>query len=292
MKTKLFSLAALALSLGCICASAQTASSLFWRADSIQVNEIVSQEAVQYQRVGHHGPAVENSHMALRVYFNDSGAIDIYSKSGEQMELMKYHWYPTVKQQAEEGAGCDEYLVGKTVGPGGIALWDGKEEIKLVATKGRTARAGKTPKGSYAEIISYGVMYNGEPVDISVRVDVFDGSREARVTATELNGKKVQFLTGVNYHPGETLDQGRKYVAVWGVHPSDVSQNPIPLGAGLRFKPRKFGPVETTENMLRIISKPAKSITTTVVAASTKEKTLCDQARFFAYMKNPRKAVK
>ena len=57
---------------------------------------------VQYRNVGHHGPAVEDAGAAYRIYFNDSGAIDLYSKSGEQMELRKYLWYPTERQQAEE----------------------------------------------------------------------------------------------------------------------------------------------------------------------------------------------
>ena len=99
-------------------ALAQTAASLFWRSDSLQVNEIVSETGDQYRKVGHHGPAVENSHMALRIYFNDSGAIDVYSKTGRGMELEEYLWYPTPMQQ-EHGAGNDEYLVGKTVGLGG-----------------------------------------------------------------------------------------------------------------------------------------------------------------------------
>lgn len=261
-----------------------TAKSLFWRSDSLEINEIISKDPIQYTKVGHHGPAVENTHSAFRVYFNDSGAIDVYSKSGKQMELLKYLWYPTEKQMAEEGAGCDEYLVGSTVGIGGIALWDGEKEVKLVATNGRTARAGETMEGSFAEIVSYGVPYKGDKVDISVRVDVFEGSRSARVTATELSGKEVQFLTGVNYHPGEALKYGKKYVAVWGVHPSDVSQNPIPLGAGLKFDPKLFSPVEKTADMLRIISKPASTISTTVEAASTKEKELGTKSRFFSYM--------
>ena len=264
-------------------AFAQTASSLFWKKDNVQLKEIVSDKPVQYNFVGHHGPAVENSHMALRIYFNDSGAIDVYSKSGKQMELLKYLWYPTEEQQAKEGAGCDEYLVGKTVGVGGIALWDGEKEVKLVA-KSRTARVGETKNGSFAEMIAYGVAYKGETVDVSIRVDVFDGSREARVTASELNGKKVQFLTGINHQPGEKLAFGKKWIAVWGVHPADVSQHPTPLGAGMRFKPGKFSAVEQTEDMLRIISKPMKKVSTIVVAASTKEDELNTAEKFTAYM--------
>ena len=141
-----------------LAADAQTATSLFWRSDSLQVNEIVSETGDQYRKVGHHGPAIENSHMILRLYFNDSGAIDLYSKSGRGMELERYLWYPDAEQQAA-GAGVDGYIVGKTVGCGGIALWDGEKEVKLVATKGRTARVGDTKKGSYVEMIAYGVEY-------------------------------------------------------------------------------------------------------------------------------------
>lgn len=277
--------AAAAALLLCSNAAAQSASSLFWRADSVQVKEIVSDKAVQYNFVGHHGPAVENSHCALRLYFNDSGAIDVYSKSGKQMELLKYLWYPNEKQQQEEGAGCDEYLVGRTVGLGGIALWDGEKEVKLVATKGRTARVGQTKGGSYAEIIAYGVEYMGDMVDVSIRVDVSDKSRVATVSARELNGKKVQFLTGVNFQKGEEVIYGKKYIAVWGVHPADVSASPSPLGAGMWFKPSKFESVEKTGDMVRIISKKASSISTRIVAASTKEEELDTRDKFFEYMR-------
>lgn len=285
MKQKISLVAVAALSLILSANSdAQTATSLFWRSDSLQVKEIVSQQAVQYNFVGHHGPAVENSHCALRVYFNDSGAIDVYSKSGKQMELREYLWYPTVQQQAE-GAGCDEYLVGRTVGVGGIALWDGEKEVKLKATKGRTARVGEIKGGKYAEMIAYGVEYKGELVDVSIRVEMKDNSRVAKVIATELNGKKVQFLTGINYQKGETVEYGKNYIAVWGIHPADVSQNPSPLGAGMWFKPGKFVTVEKTGDMVRIISKPAKTISTQVVAASTKEDELNTEAKFVSYMK-------
>lgn len=286
MKRKIFPAAVAALLLvSGLCASGQTAVSLFWRADSLQVNEIVSEQAVQYNFVGHHGAAVENSRCALRIYFNDSGAIDVYSKSGKQMELLKYHWYPTAEQMASEGAGCDEYLVGKTVGLGGIALWDGEKEVKLVATRGRTARVGKIRGGSYAEMIAYGVMYKGEPVDISIRVEMKDNSRVAKVIATELGGRKVQFLTGVNFHPGETVEFGRKYISVWGVHPADVSQNPCELGGGMWFRPGRFLAPEKTQDMVRIISKPASRIKTQVVAASVKEAELNTAEKFAAYMR-------
>ncbi|MBO6045272.1 MAG: DUF4861 family protein [Bacteroidales bacterium] len=261
-------------------AGAQTARSLFMRSDSLEVPEIVSPEPVIYNKVGHHGPAVENYASAFRLYFNNSGAIDVYSKSGKQMELEKYLWYPTEEQQVTEGAGCDEYMVGKTVGLGGIALWDGENEVKLEAER-RTGRVGATRRGSYAEIIAYGVPYMGEKVDIAMRIDVKDRSRIAKVTAWELNGKKVRFLTGVNYHPGHTVGMERRgRLWTWGTHPADVSQAPIPLGAAIFFRPCRFSAPEKTDDMLRIISKPNKRIRTRIVAASTKEEELGTLERF------------
>ena len=265
-------------------AQAQTASSLFLRSDSLQVKEIVSDQADMYKKVGHHGPAVENSHMALRIYFNDSGAIDLYSKSGRGMELLKYKWYPSEIDKTENGAGCDEYMVGKTVGFGGIALWDGESEVKLVATRGRTARVGDTSKGSYAELIAYGVPYKGDTVDISIRIDVLAKKREAKVTARELSGKKVQFLTGVNFHEGEKVSMGSGWASVWGIHPANVSTDPKPVGAAILFNAKKFESVEKTENMVRLVSYPASSVSTELVAASTKEAELNSVKRFEAYV--------
>ena len=264
--------------------TARTASSLFWRSDSLQVSEIVSQTGNQYSKVGHHGPAVENSHMAMRLYFNDSGAIDVYSKNGRGMELLQYLWYPSVQDQQELGVGCDEYRVGKTVGLGGIALWDGQKEVKLVATEGRTARVGKTPKGAYAEIVAYGVEYMGKKVDVSIRIDMYEKSRIANVTASELNGHKVQFLTGVNYHKGQSVLHGEEYISVWGIHPADVSASPIPIGAGMFYSSKTFPVQEKTEDMVRIISKPASKVTTRVISASTKEAELNNAKRFESFM--------
>ena len=108
--------------------------------------------------------------------------------------------------------------------------------------------------------------------------------REATITAKELSGKKVQFLTGVNYHEGQRVTYADGYISVWGIHPADVSQNPIPIGAGMFYTAKAFAKVEKTEDMVRIISKPTAKITTQVVAASTKEAELNSAQRFEAYM--------
>lgn len=264
------------------CAFAQTAKSLFWKSDSLQVAEIVSEKADRYADIGHCGPAVENSHMALCVYFNDSGAIDLYSKSGRGMELQTYLWYPSTEIREMAAAGCDAYVVGETLGFGGYALWDGEKEVRLVATKGRTARVGDTKKGAFAEVISYGVPYKGDVLDISVRIDVSSKSREAIVTATELSGKKIQFLSGLNYHAGQNVAMGEDFISVWGEHPGDEFS--IPLGAGLRFSAKDFLMVEKKDDMVRIISKPVSQVKTTLIGASVMEAELNSVKRFQTYI--------
>ena len=261
---------------------AQTASSLFWKSDSLQVTEVVSETADLYDELGHGGPAVENSHMILRMFFNDSGAVDLYSKRGRGMELARYGWYPTVEQQELDGAGADAYEVGNTIGCGGFALWDGEKEVKLVATKGRTARAGDTKKGSYVEMIAYGVEYMGDMVDIMVRIEMNVKSRIASVSAQELSGKKVRFLTGVNFHEGQKVLMEQKHVTVWGTHP--VEGQAFPVGTAVMFSDKDFPTVEKTEEMVRIISVPVAEVKTQIMAASTKEAELNSAKRFEEYV--------
>lgn len=260
----------------------QTAKSLFRLSDSLQVSEVVSDMSCLAEELGHEGPAVENSHMALRMRFDDSGSIDVYSKNARGMELMQYFWNTTPGQQDSLYVGCDAYVTGETLGLGGIALWDGSEMVRLVATGGRTARVGDTGKGAYMEMISYGVPYDGGLVDIAVRVDVVAKNRLATVTATELSGRKVMFVTGVNHHPGQKVTAAPGVISVWGPHPSEVMS--FPIGGGM-FYPEKMFPVsEKTEDMVRIISKPSSKVSVKIISASTKEAELNSAKRFETYM--------
>ena len=280
---KINALAIAALSVSTF-AEAQVDVSLFWKKDSVQIAEIISDEAVQYRTVGHHGPAVENQYMALRLYFNDSGAIDVYSKAKKGLELAEYHWYPT-KEQIEAGAGCDEYRVGKTIGLGGFSLWDGEQEVKLVATRGREARVEKSGNKAKMEMISRGVVYGTDTVDIAVTVSVSSKSRVATVEAECISGQKVIFMTGVNYHDGQILDYGNGQIAVWGIHPADVVENPLPIGGGMRYKTSTWTSPEQTPDLLRIITKKkCKKAATKVVAACSRESEINSEAIFFNFV--------
>lgn len=259
--------------------------SQFSRADSLQVSEIFSPGGVEFKTVGHHGPAVENQFMALRLYFDSRGAIDVYNKSGKiDNELGRWKWYPSPEEQEKEGAGCDEYFVGQTSGLGGVRLWDGTQEVRLNTTAGRRSLVGRTPEGAFLEMISYGIAYQEDTVDVSIRIDVRDDSRWAMVTVRELNAKPLRFATGVNYHPGAQISRGEDWVAVWGEHPADVSGHPAPIGCALRYDPAQFPSSEDMGTAIRLISLPISSFSTQIMAASVKEDGLNTPERFFEFV--------
>lgn len=274
----------LAFSAGAFC-HAQTATSLFMRSDSVQVEEIVSAAPVLFGSVGHSGPAVENRYFALRLYFNDSGAIDLYSKSGKDMELGKYLWYPTREQTFQEGAGVDAYDVGRTLGFGGIGLWDGKELVRLKATEGRTARVGRTKEGSFAELVAYGVEFLGSKYDIRMRVEMQDKGRDACLTVSELSGKELPFVCGLACSEADTVDVSRRYVSVWCRWSANDGSEDVSVGTGIKFRPAHISRFERGDDMLMLVCKPSVSESFRLCAASTKEDELGSYDKFVSYMK-------
>ncbi|HTG66274.1 MAG TPA: DUF4861 family protein, partial [Flavobacterium sp.] len=262
-----------------------TDNSLYMKAEKISyLTDIGSESGDLYQTIGHHGPAVENEWMALRIYFSDKVAIDVYNKAKKGLELKAAHWYPTPAQQ-KEGWGADYYKVASTVGLGGVKLWDGEKLVSLNPVTNRLARVGKTESTSWMEMISKGVPYKGKKVDIKVRVTVFSGKREAKVEAFSLNGEKVQFATGVNYFKGFETKKGSNYIAVWGTHPEDVAAEVVGIGAAIKYNPKDY--VKNTDDGTQylLISKPGKYLATEIVSASAKEKEINTLDKLEAYIK-------
>ncbi|MGN1046210.1 MAG: DUF4861 family protein, partial [Candidatus Cryptobacteroides sp.] len=270
------------LLLACAGMQAQTASRLCRLSDGEQVSEISSTLGNLRDSLGLGGPAVENSYMGLRLFFDDSGAIDLYSKSGRGLELEKYAWAPDSLAVAEYEAGGDFLDEGQTLGLGGIALFDGEKMVRLVATQGRSARVGTTSKGSFAEIVSKGVLCCGESVDVLVRVDVSTKKRDAWVTARVLNGEKVRFVTGLTCPQGQAAKTGKGVISVWGKGRQPWRE--VSVGLGLFYSEGVFGTPERADGMMRIISKPSTQIGFRVVGASSLEAELNSARRFETYM--------
>ncbi len=270
----------------CICfGQNNTDTSLYMKSDKITyLTDIGSESGDLYKTIGHHGPAVENEWMALRIYFSDKVAIDVYSKAKPGLELRKANWYPTPQQQ-KEGWGADYYKVASTVGLGGVKLWDGEKVVPLNPVTNRLARVGKTDTTSWMEMISRGVPYKGKKVDILVRVTVFSGKREAKVEAISLTGEKVQFATGINYFKDFGTKKGTNYIAVWGKHPEDVAAEIVEIGAAIMYNPKDYEKTTDDGTQYLLISKPAKSLETSIISSSARETELNTLDKLEAYIK-------
>ena len=261
----------------------KTDVSLFMRSDSLQQDEISAKSGDLYKTIGHHGPAVENEWLALRIYFSDKAAIDVYSKANPQLELHEKEWYPTAEEQ-KKGWGADYYKVGETVGLGGVWLWDGENVIKLNPVSNRTARVVKEPTCSYMEMLSEDVPYMGRKVDVLVRVTVYSGERNAKVEASALTDEPVQFVTGVNYHKGAEIYKKDGLIAAWGIHPEDVAAEIVEIGAAIIYNPDDFAKLKDDGTQFLLISKPGKQLKTWISSACAREPEINTMKKFISFL--------
>ena len=272
------------LAMNCM-AQNMTDVSLLWKDTDKQVPEISSKTGDLYNKLLHHGPAIENEWIGLRLYFDKKVAIDVYNKQKPQLEMAAANWYPTVEQQ-KDGWGADQYKVGNTVGLGGVRLWDGEKVVFLNPVTLRTARVRKEANLSYMEMLSEGIPYKGDTIDVLVRVTVYSGIREAKVEAFAFSCKPVQFLTGINYHPKTETKEGDDFILTWGIHPEDVAAFEVNIGAAIMYNPNDFVDKRKTDTEFELISKPTKYLETWITSASEKEKDFSDMASFVKYVES------
>jgi hypothetical protein len=262
----------------------KTEVSLFLNSDNQNYLDTISSESGDlFESLGHHGPAVENEWMALRLYFNYKTSIDLYSKSKPGLELREARWYPTPGQQ-RDGWGADYYIVGETVGLGGVRLWDGDNVQFLNPVTRRTANVVREHSCSYMEMISEGVPYMGRTVDVMVRLTVFSGERNAKVEAFAFTDSSVQFVTGLNYHDGIEVVQKNGMIVTWGVHPEDVAADPNPVGAAIIYNHDDFLTKMDDGKQILLLSKPCKRLKTVISSANARESEINNLKKFLDFI--------
>lgn len=262
----------------------KTDVSLMWKDSPKQESVIRSESGDLYTKVAHHGPALENEWMGIRIYFDKKCALDVYNKSRPGLELAEAAWYPTEAQQ-KQGWGADQYKVGPTVGLGGVRLWDGQQVVRLDPVTMRTARVMKGPGFSRIEMLSDGVPYKDGKVDVLVRVTAYSGIREMQVEAFALCDDPVQFVTGINYWPDAPAVEGDSYIWTWGVHPEDVAAFQLKIGGALFYNPDDFAEKRTADGEVLLISKPAKILSTWITSACEREEGFSRASDFEQYVK-------
>jgi len=174
--------------------------------------------------------------------------------------------------------------VGKTVGLGGIQLWDGEKAVPLNPVSKRTAKVFQTENSSSMEMLSEGIQYRGKTVDILVRVTVYSDKRKAKVEAFSQTGGAVQFVTGINYHKGVEVTKAENYIATWGIHPEDVAAEKVEVGAAIIFNKDDFEKQMDDGKQILLISKPTIKLETWITSANARE---TEMNTFEKFIKSP-----
>lgn len=258
--------------------------SLKWKDSAKQEAEIRSESGDLFTKVAHHGPAVENEWMGVRIYFDKKCAIDVYNKQRVGLELAEASWYPTEEQQAD-GWGADQYKAGTTLGLGGVRLWDGEKVVPLDPVTKRTARVRKEADFSQIEMLSEGVPYKGGTVDVLIRVTAYSGFRDMRVEAFALGDEPVEFVTGINYWDTSTIYEGNNFIATWGIHPEDVAAFQMEIGGAILFNPEDFSQTIKTDSEFLLVARPGRTLSTWIASGCEKEEMFSKGDDFRRYAK-------
>lgn len=149
-------------------------------------------EENHYNKLHHHGFALENPWACYRVYFDKKQTVDVYVKQRPGIELPTSYWYPTFDQIAA-GYGDDVLRVSGTVGCGSLKPWNGKKMVHFEDTGTRSQRIVEvSAEKAVAEMAQNGV---------TTRYTVYGDRREMRV---DVEGEySMPLCTGVQHVPAK-----------------------------------------------------------------------------------------
>ncbi|MCD7907256.1 MAG: DUF4861 domain-containing protein, partial [Clostridium sp.] len=100
---------------------------------------ITATEDNMYNKLHHHGPAIESEYTAYRVYYDKKQTIDLYGKKLRRIELPVTLWYPTDEELVEK-YGDDVLYVGGSVGLGAMKGWTGTQASHIEPMEKREAK--------------------------------------------------------------------------------------------------------------------------------------------------------
>lgn len=255
--------------------------SLFWKKTGESINFVEDAKGDLFSKLGHHGPAIENLWLAYRVYFNESGAIDILSKFQARLELKTSKWYPK-KNKCSPDYGTDNYDVGSSLGLGGINLYDPATGLqKLGPVTKRSAEVILTDSTAQIKMIAYGIPYKNLVVDLEFTLTTKINERHATIKVRELSGQTVQFAAGVSTNSKLQITRGENYFITWGDYNSHARYADFNIGAALLYNPADFEAINPSDLQELFISKPCNSLTYSISACNDQEQSALTNVESF-----------
>jgi hypothetical protein len=159
-------------------------------------------------------------------------------------------------------------------------LWESDSVKMLDPVTGRSAWVVKEGSISQINMLSEGIPYHGDQIDILVRLTVYSNCRYAKVETFILADKPVRLVTGLNFNKKLIITNEINHLITWGKHRSGVALENVDVGAGLIYNEKDFEKVIKDENEYRCISKPTKYLQTWITSANAKEKELNTMEKF------------
>lgn len=261
----------------------RTDTSLFWKDTGDFVDEVSNRSGDLWKELGHHGPAVENAWAGYRIYFDRKAAVDVYSKPGPSIELRKTGWY-LPEEMKGQGYGTDHYFVGETIGLGSIRLWREGEVVMLNPVSRRTARVGTEGPVSWIDLVSVGIPWGDETIDVWLWLSAYAGLRHATLEAWVLSADPVQLVTGLNHNPELIFDQPSGALLSWGKHRSLVADSPIDIGAAVVVDPSMIQRTVERADEVLLITKPTRHLKLWLTTANEDEARLNSWSVFQKYV--------
>ncbi len=264
----------------------------FSKFDSLRVPDGFTDHAyfIKYE-----GPGWESDKVGYRLYLDWRNAIDVFGKKVDEPVLqgIGLDGYQSYHQMQDWG--MDVLKVGKSLGIGSTAWWDGEKAVRVETTDSVICRiAASGPIRSQVEIDYYGWQTNGFKAHLNSLKTIDVGSRMTR-ECLSFDKAVSNICTGIRKEPRAELihlsgdNKQWACMATWGKQ----SLNNDNLGLAIIF-PLEQNPIMTEDanSHLVVFEKALKNVEYYFLAAWELEKGgLTSKEAFITYLKQQLKQL-
>lgn len=150
-----------------------------------RINEIEFKGSVPkldtYNAIYGHGAMMENEYWGMRVYIDHRQSIDLFGKSGKELELDLTNFYST-REDLEMGRGCDILWAGQSVAAGSFRGFVDEKTCYVDSVAARGQRVVKEgPDTAIVEVWDKDWLYNGHMIQMRQQYTMVKGAREMTV---------------------------------------------------------------------------------------------------------------
>ena len=173
-----------------------------------------------YHLPHHHGVALENELIAMRIYFDERQTIDLYGKYNKGLELKETQFY-TTKDQKAKGYGDDILWVGNTFGLGALRGFSNGKSTMISDVNNRDQRIiSFGPARTIVEVVDRGWKPEGSKIrmNLTIRYTLWAGHRDMDVDVHLSHpAKDVGFSTGlINMKNSQEFSDHKGLRGLWG----------------------------------------------------------------------------